>query len=91
MPLEPIANPERRSSSRVASRVAAWSVATALLLGGLTACAEGTSRDAEVGRQRDAERTSVVTGLQATNSARLLGGTPTTTPPAASRDRPSGS
>ena len=82
MPLEPIANRERRANSRVARRVAAWSIGFALMLGGMTACAEGTSRDAEVGRQRDAERTSVVTALQATNSARLLGGTPAATPPA---------
>ncbi len=91
MPLEPTANPEQRSNRRVASRIIGWSLAFGLILGGMTACAEGTSRDAEIGKQKDAERTSVVTGVQATSSARLLAGSPEATPPAAVRDSPPGS
>jgi hypothetical protein len=46
----------------------------------LTACAQGTSREAERGQERDAERTSVVDDLQATQTARLVLGTPPATP-----------
>jgi hypothetical protein len=48
--------------------------------GGLTACSTGSSREAERGRQRDAERTSVVDDLQATRTASLVLGTPPATP-----------
>lgn len=47
----------------------------------LASCAQGTSRDADRGRERDAERTSIVNSLQATESARLVSGTPEATPP----------
>lgn len=50
------------------------------VLAGLSACAEGTARDAERGKQADQKRTSVVDDVQATESARLLGGTPEGTP-----------
>lgn len=60
-----------------------WIVA--LLFGTLTlaGCAEGTRRDAERGQQQDAERTSVVSDLQATRSADLIMSTPPATPPPA--------
>lgn len=47
---------------------------------GLTACSTGSSREAERGRARDAERTSVVDNTQATRSASLIMGTPPATP-----------
>lgn len=61
----------------------AWSVALGIVLTCLTACAEGTSRDAEQGKREDAERTSVVSDLQATQSMLLLTGSPEATPPPA--------
>jgi Ni/Co efflux regulator RcnB len=52
-------------------------IALAVLAATLAGCAEGTSRDAEQGKARDAQRTSVVSDMQATHSARvLLPGTP---------------
>ena len=45
-------------------------------------CAEGTSKDAERGRERDAERTSVVDDLQSTRTAELINGTPNASPTA---------
>lgn len=47
----------------------------------LASCAQGASPEAERGRERDIERTSVVDSLQATESARLITGTPRATPP----------
>ncbi len=47
----------------------------------LVGCAEGTSRDAERGRQDDAERTSVVDLLQASASADLVRRAGESTPP----------
>ena len=47
----------------------------------LTACAEGTARDAEIGKEQDAKRTSVVNEIQATESAGfLILGTPSPEP-----------
>lgn len=46
----------------------------------LTSCAQGTSRDAERGREQDAERTSIVNNLQATETSRLVSGTPEASP-----------
>jgi acyl-coenzyme A synthetase/AMP-(fatty) acid ligase len=46
----------------------------------LTACSTGSSREAERGRARDAERTSVVDNMQATRTASLINGTPPATP-----------
>jgi hypothetical protein len=55
-------------------------VASCIVAGLLAGCAEGTSTDAERGKVRDAQRTSVVSDLQATQSARLLQpGTPPAT------------
>ncbi len=48
----------------------------------LVSCSQGTSRDAERGRQQDAERTSVVDNLQATETSRLVSGTPDASPTA---------
>ena len=47
------------------------------LLAAIVGCAEGTVRDARQGQEEDAERTSVVRELQATQSARILAVTPT--------------
>lgn len=46
----------------------------------LASCSQGTSRDAERARQQDAERTSVVDNLQATETARLVSGSPEASP-----------
>lgn len=48
----------------------------------LSGCAEGTSRDADQGREDDAERTSVVDSLQSTASADLVRQEDDATPPA---------
>jgi hypothetical protein len=62
-------------------RIAAWTAAVSIALGALSGCAQGTSQDAERGKQLDAQETSVVSDLQATESARLLNpGTPASTP-----------
>lgn len=47
-------------------------IAASGVLSGLTACAEGTARDAKRGKEDDLKRTSVVEGVQATESARFL-------------------
>ncbi len=47
---------------------------------GLTACSTGSSREADRGKRRDAERTSVVDDVQATRTAGLILGTPPATP-----------
>lgn len=66
---------ERRVSNR--HRLVTIGIALSVLAGTLAGCAEGTSRDAERGKARDAQRTSVVSDMQATQSARvLLPGTP---------------
>jgi hypothetical protein len=58
-------------------RLAAVAIALSVVVGTLAGCAEGTSRDAERGKARDAQRTSVISDMQATHSARiLLPGTP---------------
>lgn len=80
---EPTGNPPPLPIERLSRRVVFWSVAAGSLLAILTACAEGTSRDAEQGKQHDAERTSVVSDLQATESMLLLTGSPPATPPPA--------
>ena len=61
------------------SRVATWCVAGCVVVGVITGCAEGTSTDAEQGKLEDAQRTSVVSDLQATQAAKLL--QPGTPPP----------
>lgn len=66
----------RRSRMHIAMRY----VAIAMLLTVLTACTEDTSQDAERGKLRDEQRTSVVSDMQATHSARVLD--PGTPPPA---------
>ena len=80
MPLEPTAN-HRPPPTDAALRVLTLfliGVAAALLV----SCSQGTSRDAERGREVDAERTSVVDNLQATVTARLVSGSPAASPPA---------
>jgi hypothetical protein len=77
-----IARPENNSAPRRRLRihVAASCVSIAMVLAVLTGCAEGASQDAERGKLRDAQRTSVVRDMQATHSARVL--EPGTPPPA---------
>lgn len=81
MPLEPIEHRDRDqgTSSRV-SRRALLGGGAILLVTALTACAEGTVRDAKVGKERDASRESVVKNLQATETWNLVNGTPTPGP-----------
>ncbi len=71
--------PDGQTASPRPSRVAGWIVTACIVIGVLAGCAEGTSSDAERGKARDAQRTSVVSDLQATQSARLL--EPGTPPP----------
>lgn len=47
-----------------------------------TGCASGSRREAERGRARDAERTSVMDTMQQTATASLVNGTPPSTPQA---------
>lgn len=46
----------------------------------LSACAEGTARDAKRGKEEDTKRTSVVDEIQATESANLIKHPSTPTP-----------
>ena len=64
-------------------RAAAWLLGVCVTIGVLVGCAEGTSRDAERGKAQDAQRTSVVSDMQATYSASVLqqGTPPPTTEP----------
>jgi hypothetical protein len=55
-------------------------VAAGLALAVLSGCGEGTASDAERGKAVDAQKTSVVTGMQATQSSLVL--EPGTPPPA---------
>jgi predicted small secreted protein len=61
------ATDERHLRSRIASF---FVVILAAFM--LTACAEGTARDAKQGKQQDQIRTSVVNDIQATESAGFL-------------------
>lgn len=74
---EPIDLPKRRIISR---RTFGVLLLSGGVLSGLSACAEGTARDADRGKQADLKRTSVVDDWQATESARLIQGTPEGTP-----------
>ncbi len=90
MRLERTRNPRRPAIERIARLVIAWSVTAAIVVLCMTACAEGTSRDAEEGKQQDAERTSVVSDLQATQSILLLTESPEATPPPTAPDNSPG-
>jgi hypothetical protein len=81
MPLEPIASPAADRGAPTFSR-RRWLTIAALAVPGavLAGCSSGTKREAERGRARDAERTSVMDAMQATDSARLLQSTPTSPP-----------
>lgn len=80
MPLERTKN-HRPPAERARTRRDLLGVAAAgLLVTVLASCSQGTSRDAERGRERDAERTSVVDNLQATETSRLVSGTPDASP-----------
>jgi hypothetical protein len=81
MPLEPIASPAADRSDSTLSRRHWLSIAALVIPGAVLAgCSSGTRREAERGRERDAERTSVMDAMQATDSARLLQSTPTSQP-----------
>jgi hypothetical protein len=75
MPLAPTARREPVESKQKRRR-ASWLVALGLSLLLLVGCAEGTSRDAERGRERDRQRTSVVDELQSTRTAQFISGSP---------------
>lgn len=53
-------------------RIAEWLLVGCVALGVLIGCSRGTASDAERGRAIDAQQTSVVSDLQATESAKLL-------------------
>ncbi len=86
MPSEPIVNHRpgendgRLHAVMLRRRVRAIAVVGLAMLV-LAGCAEGTSRDAQRGREADAERTSVVDSLQATASANLIRRVAEGTPP----------
>lgn len=79
MPLERIANQVLIDQNVSRRRLVGGVLVT---IGGLSlvSCSNGNVREAERGRTRDAERTSVVDDLQATKSASLVNGTPPSTP-----------
>lgn len=86
MPSEPIASQHlRRTDLPLRARAPRRKAPAVLLFGlitlALVGCAEGTSRDAERGREEDAERTSVVDLLQASASADLVRQGGEATPP----------
>jgi len=70
MPSGPIRHPERAGRKRI-GRVWRFGLVGLIALT-FTACAEGTAREAERGKEQDAERTSVVDDIQATESAGFL-------------------
>ena len=80
MPLEPTANPDPNHTRRL-SRRRLLGLATVSLAGTMLAsCAQGTQQESEAGQRRDAQRTSVVDALQATESVGILHGTPPAEP-----------
>jgi len=79
MHLEPTAPQDRWATNRLCKRGRhLFLVAVSVLI--IVGCAEGTSRDAERGRERDAQRTSVVDDLQSTRTSEIIKGTPPSTP-----------
>ena len=79
MHLEPIAPRDRPQISRLRKHGARLVIVGVCALS-IAGCAEGTSHDAERGRERDAERTSVVDDLQSTRTSEIIKGTPQATP-----------
>jgi hypothetical protein len=79
MPLEPIepreVPPIDRWKTRVKSGLAVLGVVLCL-----AGCAEGTARDAERGRAKDADATSVIDALQSTRTTEIITGTPDASP-----------
>lgn len=96
MHLEPIDRPDLPTRTNadltpgdVAGRSRCRRARRDFILGGLVAsvlvlaaCAEGTQRDAERGREDDAQRDSIVKELQATETWSRINGTPPPTPDA---------
>jgi hypothetical protein len=78
------ASNERAAHAGLTRRRLALALVSGAALCGLSACAEGTARDAERGKKADAKRTSVVSDVQATESAQFLSGTPAASPTPAS-------
>jgi hypothetical protein len=80
MPSEPIApHGPPQTSRKLRGRKLALVAFCVLAIAG---CAEGTARDAERGRERDARRTSVVDELQSTRTSEIIRGTPPASPTA---------
>ena len=78
---EPIASPQLPvSEPRLSRRRLIGFGALGIGATTLVSCAQGTRREAERGREKDAERTSIVDNLQATQMAELVNGTPPSTP-----------
>lgn len=79
--MEPIVPRDQLPTDALARRIRhGFLVALAVLA--IAGCAEGTSRDAERGREQDAERTSVVDDLQSTRTTEIIKGTPNASPTA---------
>ena len=81
MHLEPITHPALPPTNKLKKHVFRLFLVVACALT-VIGCAEGTSKDAERGRERDAERTSVVDDLQSTRTSELINGTPNASPTA---------
>jgi F420-0:gamma-glutamyl ligase len=82
MPSEPIAHPTPLPiNPRVTRRRVVGVAVIGIAATAFASCAQGSSPEAERGRELDIERTSVVDNLQATETARLISGTPRATPP----------
>ena|GEM_PF-2572929 len=77
--MEPIAHQPVRPIDRWKSRIAAGIAVLGVVLC-LAGCAEGTARDAERARQKEADATSVIDMLQSTRTTELITGTPASTP-----------
>ena len=81
MPLERIENHRQPPTDLNRTRWRMLGLATiGVVATVLVSCSQGTSRDAERGREQDAERTSVVDNLQATETSRLVTGSPEASP-----------
>lgn len=78
---EPISRQSKPSTSTsTRTRGARLAIVVSIAMAVLAGCSQGDASDAEQGKLKDAQRTAVVDGLQATESVRLLlPGTPAPT------------
>jgi hypothetical protein len=80
MPSEPTPSRALAWNDARWSRRALGGIAAAALGATLTSCSTGSRQEAERGREREAEETSVVESMQQTATAGLVMGTPPATP-----------